>query len=66
MVRGSYLGAEHDEKEIDNMTVDEAREKCKHLLRANHGLLKERNELPLLKRSRSTMTSPERDGEELD
>lgn len=55
-VRGSYAGYEKDVAIIDGLSVEELRERCKILLKANQGLIRERNELPLNKRSRSTQT----------
>ena len=62
MARGGYLGMRESEAEIDQLGSQEARDRCKVLLRANRLLLRERDELPVFKRSRSTNTSPGRVG----
>ena len=66
MVRGTYYGQRAEEAEIDKLSGNEAKERCKLLLKANKGLLGERGELPLGRHCRSAMASPQREIEELD
>ena len=56
MAKGSYKGIQESEAEIDQLPLDEVRERCKRAIRANRKLLYESKDLPVRKRDAVTQT----------